>query len=562
MSEKWNLEQLSRAWTQRGLDRRELMKLIGAGAGLSAMTTLFTAPGAGAAAAQQEGEAQVSIEWRKPQTLNPIFSTAGFEQQVERAILGSLVRMSDKLEPTGDLAEKIDVSDDATVYTFHLQPKATFNDGTPLTSADVIFTFERALDKRVGSIWTGRLQGIKGAAEYGDQRADTVEGLSAPDDHTVVFTLSHPDAAFLAILADFCGLGILPKHILGDVAPDQLVNDKFNLAPTVGAGAYKFVQYASDQYVELEANDTYWGGRPAVDRLFLRIVDAEVAVAEIEKGTIDLISVSIDDMERLQQNENLTVVSVPSPSMDSISFNLDLDYFKDKRIRQAATYAIDRENIVKEIYKGNAIVRNSPIFGPEWMGIPEGLNEYPYDPDKAKQLLSDAGWDSGRKVQMMYNPAGNKSFNNMIPIIQAQLGEVGMQIELVQYDAAEINKHLVTDHDYEIYIGGGGVYGADPNISSKYYLSNGFTPTGGNSVWYANPEVDALYEQGREAGDQAKRKEIYTQLAQLLNEECPSVFLWSPNTNFAFNKRLKGFLPPAYVDNRLWNSEQWSVEEG
>jgi ABC-type transport system substrate-binding protein len=556
MAEKWDLEKLSGEWERRGLDRRQLMKLVGAGAGLSALSTLFTTS---PVAASQAEATQVSIQWRKPQTLNPIFSTAGFEQQVERAILGSLVRMSDTLEPTPDLAESIDVSADATVYTFHLHPNAMFNDGTPLTSADVVFTFERALDKRVGSFWTGRLQGIKGAAAYGDQTAETVEGLTAPDEHTVVFTLSEPDGAFLAILADFCGLGILPKHILGEVAPDQLVNDPYNLAPTVGAGPFSFITYESDQYVELKANPNFWGGKPAVEQVFLRILDSEVAVAEVEKGTVDLVAISFDDMERLQENETLTVVSIPSPSMDSISFNLDLVYFKDKRIRQAATYAIDRANIVKEIYKGNAIVRNSPIFGPEWMGVPEGLNEYAYNPDTARQLLTDAGWDSGRTVQMMYNPSGNKTFNDMIPIIQAQLGEVGMQIELVQYDAAEINKHLVADHDYEIYIGGGGVYGADPNISSRYYLSDGFTPTGANSVWYANPQVDELYKQGRQASDQAARKPIYTELAKLLNEECPSVFLWSPNTNFAFNKRLQGFLPPSYVDNRLWNVEAWSV---
>ncbi|MGC4191710.1 MAG: ABC transporter substrate-binding protein [Thermomicrobiales bacterium] len=553
----WTLETLADAWEHRGLDRRELLKLVGAGAGASALFTLFATPGARHAAAQDAS--QVSIQWRKPQTLNPIFSTAGFEQQVERAIFGSLVRMSDKLEPTGDLAADITASDDATVYTFTLQPKATFNDGTPLTAEDVVFTFERALDKRVGSIWTGRLQGIKGAAEYGDQTADSVAGIETPDDHTVVFTLAEPDGAFLAILADFCGLGILPKHVLGDVAPDQLVNESFNLAPNVGAGPYSFVTFETDQYLELKANPNFWGAKPAIESVFLRILDSEVAVAEVEKGTVDLVSISISDIERLQQNSSLTVVSIPSPSMDSISFNLDLDYFKDKRIRQAATYAIDRANIVKEIYQDNAIVRNSPIFGPEWMGVPDGLNEYAYDPDKAKQLLSDAGWDSGRKVQMMYNPSGNKTFSDMIPVIQAQWADVGINVDLVQYDAAEINKHLITDHDYEIYIGGGGVYGADPNISSKYYLSNGFTPTGSNSVWYANPDVDKLYAEGRQATSQADRKTVYTKLAQLLNEECPSVFLWSPNTVFAFNNRLKGFLPPSYVDNRLWNVEEWSL---
>jgi peptide/nickel transport system substrate-binding protein len=210
---------------------------------------------------------------------------------------------------------------------------------------------------------------------------------------------------------------------------------------------------------------------------------------------------------------------------------------------------------------GNAIVRNSPIFGPEWMGVPEGLNEYAFDPEKAKSLVAESGWDTNRTVQMMYSPAGNTTFANMVPIIQQQLGEIGIKIELLQADAAEINRKLITDHDYEIYIGGGGVYGADPNVSSRYYLSNGFTPNGANSVWYANPKVDELYKKGREAKTQEERKPIYTELAKLLNEELPSIFLWSPNTNFAYSNRLQGFLPPSYVDNRLWNAEEWSVAE-
>ena len=556
MAERWTLETLSRVWEERGLDRRELMKLIGAGAGLTALTTLFTAPGPASA---QDATKQINVEWRKPQTLGPLFSTAGYEQQVERAVLGALVRMSDKLQPTGDLAESIDISPDATQYTFHLHQNAVFSDGTPLTSKDVLFTFQRALDKRTGSIWTARLAGIEGAAEYGDQTAETVSGLTAPDEYTVVFKLANPDAAFLTILADFCGLGILPEHVLGTVAPEELVNNAFNLAPTVGAGPYTFVQYATDQYAELRASDTYWGGRPGVDSIFMRIINAESAVAELEQGGLDLIAVAVQDIERLSQTESVTLVSVQSPSMDSISCNLDNPIFQDKRVRQAMMYAIDRANIVKEIYQDNAIVRNSPIFGPEWMGTPEGLNEYAFDPDMARQLLSDAGWDSGRDVQMMYNPAGTATFNQMIPIIQAQLGDVGMKITLQQYDNAGINQHLITDHDYEIYIGGGGVYGADPNVSSRYYLSNAHTPTGANSIWYSNEQVDQLYAQGRQTGDQAARREVYVQLAQLLNDECPSVFLWSPNTNFAFSNRLMNFLPPSYVDNRLWNSEQWTI---
>jgi len=555
-AEFWDLDRLEAAWTARGLDRRQLMKLVGAGAGLTALTTLVTAPGGAIA---QEAASQVSLEWSKPRTLGPLFSTAGSEQQVGRLILGALVKMTDALEAVPDLAESVEVSDDATVYTFKLHQNATFNDGTPLTSADVVFTIERAVDTRTGSFWKGRFSGLVGAAEYADQQAETIEGLTAPDDYTVVLTLATPDAAFLPTLADFTGLGILPKHILGDVAPEALIDDPFNLAPAVGAGPYSFVTYESDQYLELEANPTFWGEAPAIQKIFMRILLPDIAVAELEAGNVDLISVSLDDMERLSENPQFTIVSIESPSLDSISVNLDREYFQDVRVRQALQYAIDRENITSQLYKGQAIVRNSPIFGPAWMGVPEGLNEYPFDPEKAKSLLQEAGWDSNLEVEMMYGAGGTSTFQNMCAIVQQQWADVGFKCSLLQLDSAELVRKLVTEPDYDLYIGGGGVYGAEPSISSKYYLSNNFTPAGANNVRYANPEIDELYAQGRAVSDEAERKAIYTQIATILNEDLPSIFLWSPNTNFAVNNRLVGFKAPAYVNNRLWNAEEWSV---
>lgn len=557
MDRHWDLQRLAREWSHRQLDRRELMQLIGAGAGLAALTTLAAAGPAGA----QETGTKVSIQWKKPRTLGPLFSTAGSEQQVERLIFGALVKMTDKLEQVGDLAEKVEAAADAKTFTFHLHPNATFNDGTPLTAQDVIFTLQAAIDKRTGAYWQGRLMGITGAAAYSTQQATSVSGLTAPDDHTVVIALDKPDAAFLPTLADFTGLGILPKHVLEKVAPDQLINDPFNLAPKVGAGPYSFVQYQTDQFLELAPNPKFWGDKPKVDHLFLRIVQPDIAVAELEKGTLDLISISIDDIERLKKNPNLTVVSVPSPSMDSISVNLDKPYFKDVRLRQAMMYAIDRATIVKEIFQGLATVTNSPIFGPAWMGVPE-VNAYAYDPDKARQLVKESGWDSSRSVQMMYVPGSNRTFDNMVPIVQGQLGDAGIKVELLQLDAAGLNQKLITDHDYDLYIGGGGVYGADPGICAKYYLSTNLAPAGANNTRYVNPKIDDLFAQGRQASDQAARKAIYQQIAGILNTDLPSIFLWSPYTNFAFSSRLLGFQPPSYVDNRVWNAETWSVKAG
>jgi len=558
-ADHWDLGRLEDAWTARGLDRRSLMKLIGAGAGMTALTTLVATPGG--ALAQDATGSQVSLEWASPRTLGPLFATAGAEQQIGRLIFGALVKMSDQLEPLPDLAESVDVSDDATVYTFNLRQNATFNDGTPLTSADVVFTIERAVDSRTASFWQGRFMGLAGAAEYSEQQAETIEGLTAPDDYTVVLTMSAPNSAFLSTLADFTGLGILPMHILGEIAPENLINDPFNLAPTVGAGPYNYVTYESDQFLELEANPTFWGDAPAIERIFMRILLPDIAAAELEAGAVDLIAVSLDDMERLAENPELTIISIESPSLDSISVNLDREYFQDVRVRQALQYAIDRESITSQLYMGQATVRNSPIFGPDWMGVPEGLNEYPFDPDMARQLLADAGWDSSLEVEMMYGAGAPSTFQNMVAIIQQQWADVGFTANLLQLDSAELVRKLVTEPDYDLYIGGGGVYGAEPSISARYYNSNNFTPGGSNNVRYSNPEIDELYVQGTAVSGEPERKVIYTQIAQILNEDVPSIFLWSPNTNFAVNNRLLGFAAPAYVNNRVWNAEEWSLAE-
>src|SRR5688500_17166543 len=172
MAGYWNLERLTAEWEARGLDRRELLRLIGGSAGMTALLTMLgTRPrGVGAAPAAQEGGSQASVLWGKPVTLNPLFSTSGSEQQVERLMFGALVKMSGDLVPTPDLAESIDVSEDAKVYTFHLHQGITYTDGQPLTAADVAFTIERAVDARTTSIWRGRLIEIEGAQAYSDAR--------------------------------------------------------------------------------------------------------------------------------------------------------------------------------------------------------------------------------------------------------------------------------------------------------------------------------------------------------------------------------------------------------
>jgi ABC-type transport system substrate-binding protein len=475
-------------------------------------------------------------------------------------MFGALVKMTDKLAAVPDIAEKIDVSDDASIYTFHLKKTLKFTDGQPLTVKDVVFTIERAVDKRTASYWRGRLLGIKGATEYGDQKADSIVGLETPDDYTLKVTLTGPDAVFLLTLGDFAGMAILPMHVLKDVAPDQLQKHPFALNPNVTAGAFKFGKFETDQYLEIDRNEDYGGGAKAkLDKIFLKILTPDVALAQLDKGDLDMMIVPVSEVDRLKKNPNLTVVSVPSPSVSFFSLNLTKPYLQDKRVRQAMQYAIDRESIVKNIMNGEAQVVNQTIIGPDWMGMPD-LNMYKFDPNKAKQLLKDAGWDTNHKLETIYTTP-DPTTAAFIPIIQQQLKDVGVQFNLLQVEVAEYGRKLVQQNDYEVALVGGGVFREDPNVSGKYFETLNFTPAGGNYEHYSNPKVDDLFKQGRMTPDLTKRKDIYTQIATILNDELPWIFLWSPNSIFAYNNRFQGFKPPSYSTHQVWNADEWSVKQ-
>lgn len=526
------------------------------------------APASAAASSAAGGAAggQITIYWTKPNTIHPLFSTAGIEQGVERQMFGALMRMTDKLEAVPDLAEKVEGSADAKTWTFTLKKGLKFSDGQPLTAKDVVFTFERAIDKRTGSYWSSRLIALDGAADFSVQKADKIKGLETPDDYTIKMTLATPDSVWLQTISDFSGLCILPSHILKDTAPADMQKAPFSFAPTPSAGAFVYGEWKADQYLEIRRNESYTGGPKAkLDRIFCKVLtQQDVGLAQLEKGEIDVMVVPITEADRLRKLPNLTVTSTPAPAMDFLIPNAGKPFFKDKRVRQAMAYALDREAMVKEILKGEATLVNSSIFGPDWMGVPEGLNDYKFNPDRGRQLLKEANWDANQKVQWMYSP-GDKVREALIPIMQQQFKDIGMNVELLTLDSTEINKRLVTGAtndqpgDFDLFYNGGGVFRQDPNVSAKYLESVAKTPVGANYTHYSNTRVDELFRAGRATTDNAERKKIYTELAKIINDECPWIFLWSPNSIHAYNKRLVGFKPPSYPTHFVWNAEEWSV---
>ncbi len=517
------------------------------------------APAAAAApaAAPATGTADVRVLWSKPTIISPLFSSNGFEQQVNRLVLGSVYKLSANLEPVPDLADSWEVNEDSTAFTFHLREGLKWSDGEPLTADDIVFTIERSADARTGSLLKGRMANIVGAAEFADQTAETIAGLEKIDDLTLRINLLKPDAAFLTAWGMFSGFCVLPKHVLVEVAPEAMKENAFSMAPTVGAGAFTFVRYETDQYAELVANPNYWGEKPAVDRIFMTIATPDVAVAQLERGELDLMAMPVDEADRLKDATNISIVSVRSPSISQIAINNEREYFKDNRVRQAMMYAIDRQGIVDSIMFGQAEVVNTTVIGPDWVGTPE-VNAYPYDPEKAKALLAEAGWDPNQEIDMIY-VAGAKEQDAYGPVIQQQLTEAGIKTNLVLVEGAELRRRYIDETDYDLFLFGGGQYRAEPSLTANYYHSRNLTPAGGNGTHYVNPELDELLDAGVAVTDKEQRKAIYDQIAKLVNEDVPTVFLWSPNSIYGLSKRLQGFEPPSYVASLLWNAEAWSV---
>lgn len=477
--------------------------------------------------------------WSGPQSFNPYITTDDYSALVFEYVYGQLIRFDYDGIPIPYLAESFEASDDATEYTIHLRDNAVWSDGTPVTAADIEMSYRLHGNADVASINAGNYKGIKGMEAYTNGEADSVEGLQIIDDKTFKFVLEEPNAAFINTLDYF----VLPSHILGDVPPAELETNPYFNAPTVGVGPYTFVAYEPDQYIEYVANPDFFLGEPKIERLIFRIGAQDVLLAQLQKDELDFVLVPPAEVERVQSMENVTFVSVPGSGAQVMHFNLQKPYLQDKKFRQAVAYAIPRTDIVEPLYFGQGTVVNSPN-SVSW-AIPDDLNPYAYDPEKAKALLEEIGWDNSQTLVLRY-PTGNKPREMSAPLIQTALKEIGVDVELQISDFATLLTD-VKEGNYDLSLLGW-TGASDPDLlATILYDSSNTPPAGWNIMHYQNERIDELVVEGRRIADQAEREAIYQEMYRILNDELPVVFLWSENTLYAHNNRLIGFQPNQFA---------------
>jgi peptide/nickel transport system substrate-binding protein len=448
-----------------------------------------------------------------PDNLDPRVGQNAASQRLDSLIFNSLVRKNEKSEVVPDLALNWDMPD-ATTYVFHLRNDVRFQDGRRLTSKDVRFTFRSILD---GSIRT-----LKSGHPY-----NLIADIATPDPQTVIFKLKEPFAPFLWNLANGV-IGIVPEGSPAD----------FNLHP-IGSGPFEFVQHIQDQEVVLKRNDSYFGKKAGVSMLRFRVIPEEVVVAlELRKGSLDIAlnTLAPDMVEVLRKDERLNVTQTPGINLQYLAFNFTDPIFRDVRVRQALAYGIDRDSIIKYLWRSQARAAASVLPPNNW-AYDSTVKTYDYNPERARQLLREAGQEH---LSFTYRTNGdNATTAQMAAIFQQQFREIGVMMDIKGTEFATFFSDVIKGN-FQAYslrwIGANN----DPDIFNLIFHSKSVPPNGANRGRYANPDVDKLIEFARREVDVEKRKEAYYKVQSIVAEELPYITLFYLDAVCVSNKRIEG----------------------
>jgi ABC-type transport system substrate-binding protein len=480
----------------------------------------------------------------------PLAPASGPDGQVNSLIFQGLLGADPNFELQPILADTYDISPDAKTFTFKLKSGLKWNDGTPLTSADVLFTYNTMANPKAKSASASLFSSIVGAKDVTDGKADTVAGITAPDDQTIVIKTTLPNVGLLAQIGPIL---ILPDHILGDIPIGELYDNEYFRNPTVTSGPFKFVEYKTSQYVHVVANENA-NPKPKLAEVYLKPMTSDVATAALGNGELDVATVSPLDLETISGFDQVKVQEKLGAGFVRLGINQSRGYFKDKRIRQAFLYAVNRADLVNKVLNGKAVVQNSDFYTPR---APKDLNDYAFDQALAKQLLADAGWDSAKEIDLMWVP-GQRDRDASATIVQSQLKEVGVNVKLRQVQPSEIAK-IYGDKDFDMVLYGGGNYAISSDNVSVITACDKHYPNGGNINYFCDPDLDKIMKEANGTVDEAKRDELYAQAAKISNEQADLFWLYSPYGLWAVNSRVQGFQAPGSQEVNFWDPASWSV---
>lgn len=485
----------------------------------------------------------------EPSILIPMLASDSASHNVSGMIFNGLVKYHTDLSVIGDLAESWNISPDGLVITFHLRKGVKWADGVEFTADDIMFGYKTIIDEKTPTAYKEDFLQVK--------KAEVL------DRHTFRVTYEKP---FSPALTSWGGLVVLPRHLLEG---KDITKTDFGRNPT-GLGPYKLNKWTSGQELILDSYRDYFEGRPYIDKYIYRIIpDPATMFLELQAGGIDVMGLTPIQYTKQTETDffrkNFQKFRYPVFSYTHMAFNLRHPWFKDRRVRQAIAHAIDKEEIVDVVLFGLGSPATGPYVPNTWPYNPD-VRKYEYDPEKAKQLLKEAGWSDTDedgildkdgvpfKFTILTN-MGNSLRKNTATVIQWKLAKIGIKVEIRALEWSTFVNEFIDKKRFQVVILGWSI-GLDPDQYDIWHSSK-TKEKELNFISYNNPEVDRLLEEGRRKFDVEERKRAYFRIQEILAEEVPYIFLYVPDATPIVHARFKGIKPsPIGIS---YNMPKWYV---
>ncbi len=464
--------------------------------------------------------------------LIPMLSADNASMSISGLIYNGLVQYNPKWEIEGDLAESWEIKDSGKTIIFHLRKGVKWHDGAPFTSADVMFGYKTIIQPGTRTAYAEPYMQVKKA--------------EAPDDYTFIV---HYDKPYAPALESWGSLPVLPKHLLEG---KDINNSPLSRKP-VGTGPYKFVEWAAQERIILQANKEYFKGEPYFTRYAYRIIpDSATQFLELKAGSIDMMTLNPVQYARQTNNaefeKNFQKFKYVANAYTYMGYNFQRPLFKDKRVRKAIAYAVDKNEIIQGALMGFGKPAAVPYKPGTWMYNPK-VQTYPFDPAKAQQLLAEAGWTQKDKDGILMKDGkrfefeiitnqGNDKRKKAAEIIQQRLKTVGIGVKFRVIEWSSFLKEFINKRNFDACLLGW-TTGPEPDQYEIWHSSK-TKEQELNFISFKNEEVDDLLEKGRRTFDQGERKKIYDRFQDILAEEQPYLFLYYEEALPAVSARIRG----------------------
>ena len=523
-------------WASWRASRRRALGL-GAGGGL-ALAALANGGFAVVTAAQEAsptpvrgGSLSMSLADADVENFDPIVPSDNMSIWTMLLIYDQLIRVGPdgtSLEP--GLAESWDRDDDGLTYTFHLRT-TTFHDGSPVTADDVVYSLDRLAFGDTSS-WKDMVAAIS--------------KLESVDAQTVKITLSQEWIPFEADLALFSA------SIISKAAHESQKDDLFQ--HPIGSGPFKFDSWTKDTDLVLKRSDTYWEeGKPYLDELHFKVLtDANARMLQFQGDELDIVtSVPYSQIETLTANSNVVILQDAVARFDYIGMNNNRAPWDDKNLRQAINYAVDKQTLIDRILFGNGQIANTYL--PLMAGHDDSIAPYPYDVDKAKELVAQSAAKDGFKAELVI-ASGDPVADQIGQLVAANMKEIGGEVTLATLESGARVQKIRKDFDYDWQKGYYTTDIIDPDQLTSFAV-NVDARAKAIYTFYKNPEVTALIDQATIEPDPTARQALYTQIQQIHHDDAPMIFLFYPKGGAATTTAVKNFRILPTGNYRLW--ETW-----